>query len=330
MIKIMRYLEEDYFRYLSLTYSLNSIYACAILLFIVYVLYLTTVNPLTDRPTMQHDDQSPQKQKIRAEDVAYAAFHDTVFDVGEELDKYDECAALSGTKLQTALAELDVLKCNIDTAYELLLSVALSPLSSRLRRCKANIDIRIAEMKDYLTSNVTHTATAQKELCDTSDESSVTVASTDCDDDIVQIDDTSVQRNCTDSNSKQPSQTNSDPIDDLTVEPDKDCYGQDTVQTDDAVQIDDLNRQSNSTDSNRIQPCQKNPDHIDDYTVGPDEDQQVENDTVSYCRTNDELYTELNMTILKIAECCPAAETGDLAYECCSISGLKHRWRWKL
>ena len=215
MIKIMRYLEEDYFRYLSLTYSLNSIYACAILLFIVYVLYLTTVTHLTDRPTMQHDDQSPQKQKIRAEDVAYAAFHDTVFDVGEELDKYDECAALSGTKLQTALAELDVLKCNIDTAYELLLSVALSPLSSRLRRCKANIDIRIAEMKDYLTSNVTHTATAQKELCDTSDESSVTVASTDCDDDIVQIDDTSIQRNCTDSNSKQPSQTNSDPIDDL-------------------------------------------------------------------------------------------------------------------
>ena len=86
---------------------------------------------------MQHDDQSPQKQKIRAEDVAYAAFHDTVFDVGEELEKYDDCAALSGTKLQMALAELDVLKCSIDTAYELLLSVALSPLSSRLRRCKA-------------------------------------------------------------------------------------------------------------------------------------------------------------------------------------------------
>ena len=42
MIKIMRYLEEDYFRYLNLTYSLNSIYACAILLLIVYVLYLTT------------------------------------------------------------------------------------------------------------------------------------------------------------------------------------------------------------------------------------------------------------------------------------------------
>ena len=277
MIKIMRYLEEDYFRYLNLTYSLNCIYACAILLFIAYVLYLTTVTPLTDRPTMHHDDQSLQKQKIRAEDVAYATFHDTVFDVGEELEQYDECAALSGTKLQTALAELDVLKWSIDTAYELLLSVALSPLSSRLRRCKANIDIRIAEMKDYLTSNVTHTATAQKELCDTSGESSVTVASTDCDDDIVQIDDTSIQRNCTDSNSKQRSQTNSDPIYDLTVEPDKDCYGQDTVQTDDAVQIDDLNRQSNSTGSNSIQPCQKNPDHIDDYTVGPGEDQHVEN-----------------------------------------------------
>ena len=48
-------------------------------------------------------------------------------------------------------------------------------------------------MKDYLTSNVTHTATAQKELCDTSGESSVTVASTDCDDDIVEIDDTIIQ-----------------------------------------------------------------------------------------------------------------------------------------
>ena len=47
-------------------------------------------------------------------------------------------------------------------------------------------------------------------------------------------------------------------------------------------------------------------------------------------RTTDELYTELNMTILKIAECCPAAETDDLAYKCRSTSGLKHRWRWKL
>ena len=278
---------------------------------------------------MHHDDQSLQKQKIRAEDVAYAAFHDTVFDVGEELDKYDECAALSGTKLQTALAELDVLKCSIDTAYELLLSVALSPLSSRLRRCKANIDIRIAEMKDYLTSNVTHTATAQKELCDTSGESSVTVASTDCDDDIVQIDGTSIQRNCTDNNSEQPSQTNFDPIDDLTVVPDENCYCKNTVQTDDAVQIDDLNRQSNITHSDTEQSCERMSDPSDDSTVKLDRDLNMEKDSVPDATIEDTLKTELNMTKLKISDCCDA-ETHDLICKCRTICGLKHRWRWKL
>ena len=65
---------------------------------------------------MHHDDQSLQKQKIRAEDVAYAAFHDTVLYVGEELEKYDECAALSGAKLQMTLDELDVLKSSINAA----------------------------------------------------------------------------------------------------------------------------------------------------------------------------------------------------------------------
>ena len=99
---------------------------------------------------------------------------------------------VSGAKLQTALDELDVLKSSTDTTYKVRLSAALSPLSSRLRRCKANIEIRIAEMKDYLTSNIAHTATEQKELCDTADESSVTVASADNDDDIVQIDESSM------------------------------------------------------------------------------------------------------------------------------------------
>ena len=216
---------------------------------------------------MHHEDQSLQKQKIHAEDVAYAAFLDTVLDVGEELEQYDECAALSGAKLQTTLDEIDVLKYCVDTAYKVLLDAALSPLSSRLRRCKSNLETRIEELKNCLRSTTAiHTPDEQKELCDTSEpdrqqdkNSSVIVAArdrydddivqtgddtvqsdddtvhTDCDHDIVQIDDTSIQRNCTDSNSKQPSQTNSDPIYDLTVEPDKDCYGQDTAQTDDAV-----------------------------------------------------------------------------------------------
>ena len=135
-------------------------------------------------------------------------------------------------------------------------------------------------MKDYLTSNVTHTATAQKELCDTSGESSVTVASTDCDDDIVQIDETSIQKNCTDSNSKQPSQTNSDPIDDLTVVPNEDCYCQNTVQIDDAIQIDDLNRHSNITDSDTEQSCERMSDPIDDSTVKLDRNLNMEKDSV--------------------------------------------------
>ena len=183
---------------------------------------------------------------------------------------------VSGAKLQTALDELDVLKSSTDTTYEVLLSAVLSPLSSRLRRCKANIEIRIAEMKDNLTSNIAHTATEQKELCDTSGESSVTVASTDCDDDIVQIDDTSIQRNCTDSNSLQTSQANHDHIDDLTVALDEDCFGQDTVSTDDAVQIDDPNRQSNITDSDTEQSCEKLCDPIDNSNVKPDKDLHIE------------------------------------------------------
>ena len=58
---------------------------------------------------MHHTDQSLKKQKIHAEDVAYAAYHDTVSDVGEELLKYEKCAVLSDVKLQAAFNELDVL-----------------------------------------------------------------------------------------------------------------------------------------------------------------------------------------------------------------------------
>ena len=53
---------------------------------------------------MRGQDQLLEKLKIQAEDVAYAAFHDTLFDVEEELTKYDN-AVLSGDKLQTALVE---------------------------------------------------------------------------------------------------------------------------------------------------------------------------------------------------------------------------------
>ena len=183
---------------------------------------------------MHHEDQSLQKQKTHAEDVAYAAFHDTVFDVGEELEKYDECAALSGTKLQTALDEFYVLKSSINAAYEVLLSAALSPLSSRLQRCKANIETRIAEMMILLTSNAAHTTTEQTVLCDTSisepkdqakGESRERV-STDCDGDVtVQTDGPSVQsNNGTVSDSKQSCDMKSNPNDDSTVEQDKDLH----------------------------------------------------------------------------------------------------------
>ena len=118
---------------------------------------------------MHYEDQSLQKQKIHAEDVAYAAFLDTVLDVGEELEQYDECAALSGTKLQIALDDIDVLKYSVDTAYKVLLDAALSPLSSRLRRCKSNLETRIVDLKIDLTSNAAQTTTAQRELYETSE-----------------------------------------------------------------------------------------------------------------------------------------------------------------
>ena len=86
---------------------------------------------------MHHTDQSLKKQKIHAEDVAYAAYHDTVYDVGEELLKYEKCAVLSDVKLQTVFDELDVLKNSVDTAYEVLLDAALSPLSFETEKIKS-------------------------------------------------------------------------------------------------------------------------------------------------------------------------------------------------
>ena len=142
---------------------------------------------------MTGQDKSLEKQKIRAEDVAYAAFHDTLFDIEEELTKYDN-AVFSDDKLQTAFVELDELQNSIDTSYNTLLDAAISPLSSRLRRRKANLETRIAEMKNLLTSNAAHSTTEQRELCGTSDESQVIVAATECDDDdSTQIDDAGVQ-----------------------------------------------------------------------------------------------------------------------------------------
>ena len=124
--------------------------------------------------------------------MAYAAFHDT---------KYDD-AILSDVKLQTALDELDVLKSSVDTAYKVLLDAALSRChleSSRLRRCKENLDTRIAELMNLLSSNAVCTRHEQRSQCVTSEtiesKSVVRVAATECNDDrdSIQIDDAGVQ-----------------------------------------------------------------------------------------------------------------------------------------
>ena len=251
---------------------------------------------------MHHEDQSLQKQKIHAEDVAYAAFLDTVLDVGEELEQYDECAALSGAKLQTTLDEIDVLKYNVDIAYKVLLDAALSPLSSRLRRCKSNLETRIADLKIDLTSNATQTTTAQRELRETSEPD--------------------YQAEC---QSSEMVTTECDESD--TVQTDGD-----TVHTDDDIVLtDDDTVQSNSTDNDCIQTCYKHSDLIDEMTVVPDDDRQIEKDSVpgvTGITTEDVLHTDLNMTKLMISECC--AETDGITCEFRTISGLKHRWRRKL
>ena len=74
---------------------------------------------------MHPTDQPLKNQKIQAEDVAYAAFHNTVCDVQEELTKYGEDTVLADAKLRTALDELDVLRNSIDASYNILLDDAV-------------------------------------------------------------------------------------------------------------------------------------------------------------------------------------------------------------
>ena len=142
---------------------------------------------------MHPTDQPLKNQKIQAEDVAYAVFHNTVCDVHEELTKYGVDTVLADAKLRTALDELDVLKNSIDASYNILLDAAVSPISSRLRRSKANVEIRIMDLKNLLTSNAAHFTKEHNELFGTSDESQTIVEATECDDDSTQIDDAGVQ-----------------------------------------------------------------------------------------------------------------------------------------
>ena len=218
---------------------------------------------------MHPTDQPVKIQKIDAEDVAYAAYHDTVYDVGEELLKYEKCAVLSDVKLQAAFDELDVLKNSVDTAYEVLLDAALSPLSSRLKRSKANLQTRIVDLKNLLTSNnIEHTAVEQTELCDTSEP--------DCQDDRksrVIVDTTNFYEDDTVQIEYPHVQSYNTPTLLLTVS---------ILMT---VVID------------REQSSQENLDPIDDLTVAPDQDRHMEKDTVLGSETNDALYKELEHDI---------------------------------
>ena len=245
---------------------------------------------------MHHEDQSLQKQKIHAEDVAYAAFLDAVLDVGEELEKYDECVVLSGAKVQIALDEIDVLKYSVDTAYKVLLDAALSPLSSRLRRCKSNLETRIEELQNLLRSNVSSASNDQREQCltlepdcENGNNSRVIVDTTECDDgDLIRIHEAGVQ---------SPALFLSAII--LL-----------------AVVIDCK------------QSCPLNLDLTNDMTVTPDEDRQVEQCKVHGATTEHTLNTDLNMIRHDTTNC--PAEADDRVCKRRSASGLKHRWRWKL
>ena len=245
---------------------------------------------------MHHEGQSLQKLKVQAEDVAYAAFHDTVCDVQQELTKYDECAAFSEAKLRTAFNDIDMLKNKVDTAYNVLLDAALSPPSSRLRRCKANLETRIEELQNLLRSNVSSASNDQREQCLTLEpdcengkNSRVIVDTTECDDgDLIRIHEAGVQ---------SPALFLSAII--LL-----------------AVVIDSK------------QSCPLNLDLTDDMTVTPDEDRQVEQCKVHGATTEHTLNTDLNMIRHDTTDC--PAEADDHVCERRSASGLKHRWRWKL
>ena len=197
---------------------------------------------------MHPTDQPLKIQMIQEEDVAYAAFHNTVCDVHEELTKYGEDTVLADAKLRTALDELDVLRSSIDASYNILLDAAVSPISSRLRRSKANVEIRITDLKNLLTNkNMDHIAAEQRKLCSASDESQINVAATKCDDDDSGVQSynipvlllTSIVLLTVVIDSKQSCPMNPDPIDNLTVTPDEDRQMErDTVlgcETDDAL-----------------------------------------------------------------------------------------------
>ena len=235
--------------------------------------------------------------------MAYGAYHDTVYDVGEELLKYEECAVLSNVKFQYAFDELDVLKNSVDRAYKVLLDAALSPVSSRLKRSKANLETRIADLKNLLTNNnIEHTAVEQTRLCDTS--------RPDCQDD-----------------------RKSSVIVDTT-----DCYEDSTVQIEypnvqsynaPALLLPAIILLTIAIDSK--QSCPMNLAPIDDLTVASDQDRHMEKDTVLGYETNHALYKELNMTSPYIIDC--SASLAENAYhvcECRFTNGFKHRGRWKL
>ena len=175
---------------------------------------------------MRDKEQSLRNQKIQEEDVAYAAFHDTIYDVGEELtSKYDECDVLSDAHLQIALDELDMLSNSVDVSYKILLDAALSPLSSRLKRCKENIGTRITDLKNLLTS-AAHTRNEQdvtSEARQIDSNSRVISATTDCDEhDRIVIDDASIQSNNRECDSNQPCPNNPGLVNDMTVALDED------------------------------------------------------------------------------------------------------------
>ena len=244
---------------------------------------------------MHPTDQPLKNQKIQAEDVAYAAFHNTVCDVQEELTKYGEDTVLADAKLRTALDELDVLRNSIDASYNILLDAAVSLISSRLRRSKANVELRITDLKNLLTNkNMDHITAEQRKLCSASNESQINVAATKCDDDdSIQIEDAGVQ-----------------------------SYNIPVLLLTSIVLL--------TVVIDSKQSCPMNPDPIDNLTVTPDEDRQMEKDTVLGCETDDALYQELNMTLLYNVDCSAAvADNADHVCESRVISGLKHRWRWK-
>ena len=175
---------------------------------------------------MRDKEQSLRNQKIQEEDVAYAAFHDTICDVGEELtSKYGECDVLSDAHLQIALDELDMLSNSVDVAYKILLDAALSPLSSRLKRCKENIETRITDVKNHLTS-AAHTRNEQdvmSEACQIESNSRVISAATDFDEhDRIVIDDATILSNSRECDSNKPCPKNTDLVDDMTVAQDVD------------------------------------------------------------------------------------------------------------